>query len=134
MGAGGQKTEREVQRAEGFPATRVPSCKPPFSLADVRRAIPAHCFEKSTVSEGGVSLTRGKGNYLEHAMRYSQKLFVLTYTLMDSRQEEADASSGACSAPEQGAVATGVWVIAHECGHGAFSDYTWLNDAVGLVS
>ncbi len=26
---------------------RVPSTPPPFTLADVRRAIPAHCFEKS---------------------------------------------------------------------------------------
>lgn len=34
----------------------------------------------------------------------------------------------------QGAVCTGIWVIAHECGHGAFSDYTWLNDLVGLVA
>jgi len=33
----------------------------------------------------------------------------------------------------QGAVCTGVWVIAHECGHGAFSKYAWLNDLVGLV-
>ncbi|PNH08865.1 Omega-6 fatty acid desaturase, endoplasmic reticulum [Tetrabaena socialis] len=32
----------------------------------------------------------------------------------------------------QGAVATGVWVIAHECGHGAFSNSEALNDAVGL--
>jgi len=34
----------------------------------------------------------------------------------------------------QGAVATGIWVIAHECGHGAFSDHAWVNDSVGLVS
>ncbi len=33
----------------------------------------------------------------------------------------------------QGVVCTGIWVVAHECGHGAFSSYTWLNDAVGLV-
>jgi hypothetical protein len=33
----------------------------------------------------------------------------------------------------QGAFATGVWVIAHECGHGAFSDSEALNDGVGLV-
>jgi len=33
----------------------------------------------------------------------------------------------------QGAVLTGLWVIAHECGHQAFSSYKWLNDAVGLV-
>lgn len=33
----------------------------------------------------------------------------------------------------QGSVMTGVWVIAHECGHQAFSPYKWLNNAVGLV-
>jgi fatty acid desaturase len=33
----------------------------------------------------------------------------------------------------QGAVCTGLWVIAHECGHQAFSKYQAVNDAVGLV-
>ncbi len=28
---------------------------------------------------------------------------------------------------------TGVWVVAHECGHGAFSDWQPVNDGVGLV-
>jgi omega-6 fatty acid desaturase (delta-12 desaturase) len=28
---------------------------------------------------------------------------------------------------------TGLWVMAHECGHQAFSDYGWLNDTVGWV-
>ncbi|KAL1685577.1 hypothetical protein GGG16DRAFT_129329 [Schizophyllum commune] len=28
---------------------------------------------------------------------------------------------------------TGIWVIGHECGHGAFSDYKLLNDAVGFL-
>jgi len=28
---------------------------------------------------------------------------------------------------------TGVWVIAHECGHQAFSDYKIVNDTVGLI-
>jgi omega-6 fatty acid desaturase (delta-12 desaturase) len=27
----------------------------------------------------------------------------------------------------------GIWVIAHECGHGAFSDYSWVNDLVGFT-
>jgi omega-6 fatty acid desaturase (delta-12 desaturase) len=31
-------------------------------------------------------------------------------------------------------VATGLWVIAHECGHGGFSDYKLVNDTVGLIS
>lgn len=33
----------------------------------------------------------------------------------------------------QGCVMTGCWVIAHECGHRAFSDNVTLGDAVGLV-
>ncbi|ODQ46108.1 hypothetical protein PICMEDRAFT_73581 [Pichia membranifaciens NRRL Y-2026] len=28
---------------------------------------------------------------------------------------------------------TGLWVMAHECGHQAFSDYGWVNDTVGWV-
>eukprot|EP01127_Copromyxa_protea_P004892 TRINITY_DN14717_c0_g1_i1.p1 TRINITY_DN14717_c0_g1~~TRINITY_DN14717_c0_g1_i1.p1 ORF type:complete len:398 (-),score=78.13 TRINITY_DN14717_c0_g1_i1:52-1245(-) len=32
-----------------------------------------------------------------------------------------------------GTVGTGVWVVAHECGHGAFSDNKLLQDAVGYV-
>ena len=32
----------------------------------------------------------------------------------------------------QGAFMTGVWVIAHECGHQAFSANAWINDITGL--
>lgn len=32
-----------------------------------------------------------------------------------------------------GLVATGLWVIAHECGHHAFSDYHTLNHVVGWI-
>lgn len=35
--------------------------------------------------------------------------------------------------PAQGAVCTGVWVIAHECGHQSFSKWQNVNDAVGLL-
>ncbi|GMF00357.1 unnamed protein product [Ambrosiozyma monospora] len=28
---------------------------------------------------------------------------------------------------------TGIWILAHECGHQAFSDYGWINDTVGWV-
>ena len=32
-----------------------------------------------------------------------------------------------------GLVMTGLWVIAHECGHQAFSEYKFVNNAVGWV-
>ncbi|KAL1743198.1 fatty acid desaturase-domain-containing protein [Schizophyllum fasciatum] len=34
----------------------------------------------------------------------------------------------------QGLIFTGIWVIGHECGHGAFSDFKTLNDAVGFIT
>ncbi|KAF9260845.1 delta 12 fatty acid epoxygenase [Marasmius fiardii PR-910] len=33
----------------------------------------------------------------------------------------------------QGLVFTGLWVIGHECGHGAFSDHRSLNDMLGFI-
>jgi fatty acid desaturase len=32
-----------------------------------------------------------------------------------------------------GTIMTGLWVLAHECGHGAFSDRQYVNDIVGFV-
>jgi fatty acid desaturase len=32
-----------------------------------------------------------------------------------------------------GTVATGLWVLGHECGHGAFGDHAWQNHLVGFV-
>lgn len=33
----------------------------------------------------------------------------------------------------QGSVMTGVWVLAHECGHQSFSESQFVNDLVGTV-
>jgi fatty acid desaturase len=32
-----------------------------------------------------------------------------------------------------GTAATGCWVIAHECGHGAFTRHRWIQDAIGFT-
>ncbi|KAF8875927.1 fatty acid desaturase-domain-containing protein [Infundibulicybe gibba] len=34
----------------------------------------------------------------------------------------------------QGLIFTGIWVIGHECGHGAFSDHKWVNDIIGFIT
>jgi omega-6 fatty acid desaturase (delta-12 desaturase) len=28
---------------------------------------------------------------------------------------------------------TGIWVLAHECGHGGFAAQEWINDTVGFI-
>jgi len=34
----------------------------------------------------------------------------------------------------QGLVCTGLWILAHECGHGAFSSYRRVNDCIGWAA
>jgi fatty acid desaturase len=34
----------------------------------------------------------------------------------------------------QGTLATGLWVLGHECGHGTFSESTWKNDLLGYFT
>eukprot|EP00199_Chlamydomonas_sp_CCMP681_P001620 CAMPEP_0119106356 /NCGR_PEP_ID=MMETSP1180-20130426/4067_1 /TAXON_ID=3052 ORGANISM="Chlamydomonas cf sp, Strain CCMP681" /NCGR_SAMPLE_ID=MMETSP1180 /ASSEMBLY_ACC=CAM_ASM_000741 /LENGTH=364 /DNA_ID=CAMNT_0007091673 /DNA_START=27 /DNA_END=1121 /DNA_ORIENTATION=- len=102
---------------------RVPVTPPPFSLADVRRAIPAHCFKKS--------LSRSMGHLAMDVLTCSALFVAATFV------SQAPLAMQLVLWPLywfcQGAFGTGLWVLAHECGHGAFSDYESVNDAVGLI-
>ncbi|KAK1393504.1 hypothetical protein POM88_012560 [Heracleum sosnowskyi] len=33
----------------------------------------------------------------------------------------------------QGCVFSRLWIMGHECGHNAFSNYKWLDDTVGFI-
>ncbi|PNW70229.1 hypothetical protein CHLRE_17g711150v5 [Chlamydomonas reinhardtii] len=105
---------------------RYPAAPPTFSLGDIRKAIPAHCFEKSALrsfAHLAVDVTVCAwlwygSTFIDHpAVPRYLAWFVLwpLYWFW------------------QGAFMTGIWVIAHECGHGAFSNSEALNDGVGLV-
>jgi len=102
-----------------------PASAPPFTLQDLRNAIPAHCFQRNTWTS-------------------------LRYTFVDLAIAAAlFASTAYINHPAlpwfapyilwpiywvcQGCILTGLWVIAHECGHRAFSDNIALGDFVGLV-
>ncbi|KAL7752162.1 hypothetical protein RI367_002206 [Sorochytrium milnesiophthora] len=93
-------------------------------LKDLRSAIPAHCFERSTLRS---SL------YLLHDLVLMALLawaasYIDTLTLPAARW-------GLWSLywVAQGVVCTGIWVIAHECGHQAFSPSKRINNTVGYV-
>ena len=115
----------------------------PFSTADIRAAIPPHCFKRSVATS------------LYYASRDVALLLLFGYcaTFISG----AAASAGAAAAPwgelagtaaslvvraalwalywaASGCVATGLWMIGHECGHGAFSEYESLNFVVGLFT
>lgn len=123
MGKGG---DQPVHIEKKFRLQRAPSEKPPFTVGDLKRAIPAHCFVRSTaVSAAYLAADLAIIAMLAYATRFFDLPAVpriLAYGLLWPLYWVV-----------QGCVATGVWVIAHECGHQAFSDSGLVNDTVGMV-
>nr|GEX33299.1 omega-6 fatty acid desaturase [Tanacetum cinerariifolium] len=51
MGAGGRSNPRDLdnKKPDTNVIKRAPTSKPPFTLADIKKAIPSHCFERSMI-------------------------------------------------------------------------------------
>ena len=92
------------------------------SKAEVLAAIPEHCFKRDTAKSMGyaaVSLAITLGTGVAAALLIPLKAAYLPLWL--------------AYAVVNGTNATGMWVVAHECGHNAFSDDRTLQDAVGYA-
>ncbi|KAH9326689.1 hypothetical protein KI387_006867 [Taxus chinensis] len=118
MGGGGRMT----LPANKGKMERVPSAKPPFTVGQLKKAIPPHCFNRSMIKSF---------SYLAFDLLISALLLYLTTFFTMGGLLGWTMWLGYWIT--QGCVLTGVWVIAHECGHHAFSDYTWVDDTVGFV-
>jgi omega-6 fatty acid desaturase (delta-12 desaturase) len=100
---------------------------PDFTIKQIRDAIPAHCFKRNAVRS------------LAYVVRDFVYLGVTFYIFHNYVTPEYVPSFAARTAlwglytVLQGLFATGVWVLAHECGHQAFSPSKVLNDTVGWV-
>ena len=100
---------------------------PNFTIKQIRDAIPAHCYERSAV--------RGLG-YVARDIIYLTVIFSVFYNFVTPEfipSVVLRAGLWAIYTVVQGMVATGIWVLAHECGHQSFSTSRILNDAVGFV-
>jgi len=98
---------------------------PTYTMKQIHASIPAHCLIPSTslsilyflrdilmvVSLLGISLFIHP--YIPSSLGY-QIPFFLAYSFM------------------QGLLFTGLWELAHECGHGALFEKKWMNHAMGL--
>ncbi|KAF6256872.1 chloroplast glycerolipid omega-3-fatty acid desaturase [Scenedesmus sp. NREL 46B-D3] len=91
------------------------SAPPPFSLQDLKAAIPAHCWHKSVTRSVlhvllDVAIIAGMA-YLAHTYStwWSWPLYWVA----------------------QGTMFWAIFVLGHDCGHGSFSDSRQLNDAIG---
>ena len=89
---------------------RQPTAMPPFTVGTLRKAIPPHCFERLTLRSFSYLATDLLGVAL---LYYASAWFahpavpaVVRWGLLWPAYWVL-----------QGAVCTGLWVIAHECGH-----------------
>jgi len=100
---------------------------PDYTIKQIRDAIPAHCFERSGA--------RG----LAYVARDVASLAATFYIFHNCVTPENISSAAARAALwgvytfVQGLFGTGLWVLAHECGHQSFSPSKTLNDTVGWV-
>jgi len=89
---------------------------------EIMSKIPEHCFKKDTIkslayaaASTALCLAIGAAAYMYIPMTAAWTPAWLAYAIV------------------QGTAGTGCWVIAHECGHGAFSDNGFIQDLVGYV-
>eukprot|EP00004_Rigifila_ramosa_P004351 TRINITY_DN14761_c0_g1_i4.p1 TRINITY_DN14761_c0_g1~~TRINITY_DN14761_c0_g1_i4.p1 ORF type:complete len:396 (+),score=89.59 TRINITY_DN14761_c0_g1_i4:90-1190(+) len=98
--------------------------QPPFTIRDIKAAIPPHCFERSYVTSflylgrdvALIGALLGFGVFVRSLGGLAAGVLWPVYWVA------------------QGICMTGLWVTAHECGHQAFSPSKAVNDAVGLLA
>ncbi|BFG33906.1 hypothetical protein CerSpe_201800 [Prunus speciosa] len=94
-----------------------PSAPPPFKIAEIRDAIPKHCWVKNPWTS------------LSYAVRDIFVIFALGAIPKYSSTWYVWPFYWAV----QGTMFWAVFVIGHDCGHGSFSDSRWLNSFMGHI-
>lgn len=100
---------------------------PDYSMGDIIRAIPKHCFKRNTLR----SLSYVARDVACLATTFWAFNKYVTPDTIPSTPVRA-ALWGVYTVV-QGLFGTGIWVLAHECGHQAFSPSKVLNDTVGWI-
>jgi omega-6 fatty acid desaturase (delta-12 desaturase) len=140
MGKGGDQSTSTVLRNSAAPAVWKSPYNPLAKDApelptkgQIKAVIPKECFQRS-YSLSFYYMFRDM--VMSGALAYAAYTCLTTQlpTLQDSPATWATFVVGwSMYAFWQGTVWTGLWVIAHECGHGAFSDSQTVNDIVGYT-
>lgn len=101
---------------------------PNFTIKQIRDAIPAHCFDRSAARSLMV---------VGRDILFLAIVFIVFRILVTPENIPSKIIRTALwligYTVIQGCIATGLWVMAHECGHQAFSSSKMLNDTVGFV-
>ncbi|XP_047316726.1 delta(12) acyl-lipid conjugase (11E,13E-forming)-like isoform X2 [Impatiens glandulifera] len=113
------KSEEKLQSSNA----RVPHEKPPFTLSDLKKAVPPHCFERSLIRSF---------YHVFHDLAILSFLYYVAATYIPLLPQYYRVVAWPLYWICQGCVQLGILVIGHECGHHAFSDYQWVDDTVGF--
>ncbi len=100
---------------------------PDFTIKDIRDAIPKHCFERSALRSM---------SYVFRDMICLATTFYLFHNFVTPEYVPNTAARFALWGVYtvlQGLFGTGLWVLAHECGHGAFSPSQNFNNLIGWI-
>ncbi len=117
-----------VPKATPVEGTSAPPVPPlTLTMKEIRAAVPKHCFERSLLrSLSHLLLDLAMITALGVGIYYVDQYAPLPRALVNF-------AAWPLYWWWQGVVMTGVWVLAHECGHQAFSPWKAVNDAFGLV-
>lgn len=105
----------------------LPLALPPFTLTSIQQAIPRHCFKRSLMKSIG---------YLMIDLIQIAILGWAAHTYIgktDALPEWSPYLLWPAYIFCQGTIMTGVWVLAHECGHQSFSESEFWNNTFGSV-
>ncbi|KZP26759.1 delta12-fatty acid desaturase [Athelia psychrophila] len=107
---------------------------PQLSMKELLAVIPAHCFKRSAIKSGAYILYDLAGIACAYkATTYADALVTGSAALSPLVSALAKFSLWSLYGFTVGLFGTGLWIIAHECGHQAFSESKALNNAVGWV-
>ena len=95
------------------------------TVQELRNVIPTHCFERSFWSSLWYTMVS--------ATLTASLACVATLVLPVPSLDPGIFVIWTAFAAVQGTVLFGLWIIAHECGHGAFCDTAWVNDVIGFT-
>lgn len=105
---------------------------PDYTIKDILSAIPKHCYERSLVKSLGYVV---RDIVLMTAIANVCHYLIPKVQIADHETLSTVLRGGLWCFESYliGLFGFGLWILAHECGHGAFSDYQNINDFVGWV-
>ncbi|CAI5757101.1 unnamed protein product [Candida verbasci] len=105
---------------------------PDFSIKDILQVIPKHCYERSLIKSFSYVI---RDIICMVLIGYIGLTFIPYIEFNDYPTVSIILRGSAYMLQSYliGLFGFGLWILAHECGHGAFSDYQNVNDVIGWV-